>query len=277
LYDSRSGKFCPLGKIFRPKALSEKVDTSRINRFCPGIAIALPSILTKGVSMIASMAGVGSYLRSAQTYPSRTTLTPADALPAADADVGTAADDAKQGIPVSALKKLDSSGLKIISVKDNPELRDQMATNWLNMRADESAMATEVPDNAPQNIYATVKVNGKVVATLYNGGSSAMTNDAAAKVGNQDPPGLMNGGPNLAQSRAERIAKALGGTIEKAPTAITQSEWTPRQSISRNYTRAQLDAAFQAMIAEGQKATAQRLAGYPTPHEPSGFYTDFNA
>jgi hypothetical protein len=226
--------------------------------------------------MITSMAGVGSYLRPAQAYPSRTTLTPADALPAADADAGTTADDAKQGIPVSALKKLDSSGLKIISAKDNPELRDQIATNWLNMRADESAMATEVPDNAPQNIYATVKVNGKVVATLYNGGSSAMSNDAAAKVGNLPDPGA-NSGPNLAQSRAEYIAKAIGGTIEKAHTAITQSQWTPRQSVSRNYTRAQLDAAFQAVMAEGQKATAQRLAGYPTPHESSGAYTDFNA
>ena len=179
--------------------------------------------------MITGMAGVGSYLRPAQTYPSRTTLTPADALPAADADVGTAADDAKQGIPVSALKKLDSSGLKIVSAKDNPELRDQMATMWLNMRADESAMATEVPDNAQQNIYATVKVKGKVVATLYNGGSSAMTNDAAAKVGDLPDPGS-NGGPNLAQSRAEYIAKAVGGTIEKAQTAITQSQWTPRKS-----------------------------------------------
>src|SRR5207247_5039459 len=101
--------------------------------------------------MITSAAN-GAYVRPAQTY-SRTTLTPADAMTGAD---GGTNDDTKQGIPVSALKRLDSSGLKIISIKDNPELRDQMATNWLNMRADEAAMATEVPDNAPQNIYATV-------------------------------------------------------------------------------------------------------------------------
>jgi hypothetical protein len=203
-------------------------------------------------------------------------MTPADALPAADADSGTAAEPEKQGIPVSALKKLDTSGLKIISAKDNPELRDRMATMWLDTQAAESAFAMEVPDNAPQNIYATVKVNGKVVATLYNGGSSAMTNDAAGRVGNlQDPPGL-NGGPDLAQWRAESIAKATGGTIEKAPTAITQSEWTPRQNVSRTYSRAQLDAAFQAMVAEGQKAAAQRTAGYLVPHA-SSFYRDFSA
>ena len=63
------------------------------------------------------------------------------------------------------------SGLKIISVRDNPELRDLMASNWLRMQAANATAATDVPDNAPQNIYATVKVDGKVVATLYNGGS----------------------------------------------------------------------------------------------------------
>lgn len=194
----------------------------------------------------------------------------------AGADAGTATEPAKQGISVSAVKKLDTSGLKIISVKDNPELRDRMATMWLDTQAAESARATDVPDNAPQDIYATVKVNGKVVATLYNGGSSAMTNAAAGAVGDlQDPPGL-NGGPNLAQARAERIAKALGGTIEKAPTAITQSQWTPRPDISTNYSRTQLDNAFQAMMAEGQRAVAQRLAGYATAQPPAGSFADFS-
>jgi hypothetical protein len=226
--------------------------------------------------MITSLANAGSYLRPAQTYTSKATLASDDGLPAAGADGSTAAGNANQGIPVSAVKKLDTSGLKVISVKDNPELRDRMAKMWLDMQAAKSTFATEVPDNAPQNIYATVKVDGKIVATLYNAGSSAMTNDAAGKLGNlQDPPSL-SGGPDLAQWRAEHIAKAVGGTIEKASTAITQSAWTPRQTVSTNYTRAQLDTAFQAIMAEGQKANAQRLAGYSTPHEPSASYADFN-
>jgi hypothetical protein len=225
--------------------------------------------------MITSTASTGAYVSSAQTYASRT-LTPADALPAADADVGTA-DQEKRRIPVSELKKLDSAGLKIIAVKDLPELRDQMATNWLIMRAGELAMATEVPDNAPQNIYATVKVDGKVVATLYNGGSSWTTNAVGAKVGNLDPDrnGSPPGGPNLAQWRAEYIAKVVGGTIEKAPTAITQSQWTPRPNVSRNYSRAQLDAAFEAMTAEGQKASA-RTAAYQAA-QASGSHRDISA
>ncbi|WP_347337111.1 hypothetical protein [Bradyrhizobium lablabi] len=266
-----------VGKIFRHAALVENEDTSLINHFRAGMAIASTlKLLRKGVSMITSMAGAGSYLRSTQAFPSKTTLTPADALPVADADATAATGNAKPGIPVSAVKALDMSGLKIMSVRDNPELRDLMASNWLRMQAANSAAATDVPDNAPQNIYATVKVNGKVVATLYNAGSSAMTNDAAGKVGDwQDPPGLL--GPDLAQWRAELFAKAVGGTVEKAPTAITQSEWKPRQTISTDYTRAQLDAAFEAMMAERQTAIAQRYAGYSTPHESSGGSTDFNA
>jgi hypothetical protein len=221
-------------------------------------------------------ANAGSYLRPTQASPSTTTLTRADALPVADADASTA-ESVKPGIPVSALKKLDMSGLKVISIKDNPELRDRMATMWLATQAANAAFATEVPDNAPQNIYATVKVNGKVVATLYNGGSSAMTNEAAGKVGNlKDPPGL-SGGPDLAQWRAEHIAKAVGGTVEKAPTAIAQSAWRPRQTVSTSYTREQLDAAFQAVMAEGQRASAQRHAGYSASHESAGSYTDINA
>ena len=226
--------------------------------------------------MIASAAS-GSYLRPAQAYPSTKTLTIAEALSAFAADeTSTAARSAEKGISVSALKEIDKSKLKMVSIEDLPELRDRLATAWLDRQAAEARMATEVPDNAPQNIYATVKVNGRVVATLYNGGSVGMTNNAAAAVGDlQDPPGL--GGPDLAQWRAETIAKATGGTIEKAPTAIAQSAWTPRQSLSTNYTREQLDAAFQAMMAEGQKATAQRRASYPVAHERSGANADFSA
>jgi len=137
-------------------------------------------------------------------------------------------------------------------------------------------MQSTVPDNAPQNIYAQVKVDGKVVATLYNGGSSMMTNAAAATVGDlQDPPGLL--GPDLAQWRAEAYARLLGGTIEKASTAITQSQWTPRESTSTVYSREQLDAAFEAMMAESRRAGAQRLSSYPTSLAQAGASADVSA
>lgn len=222
--------------------------------------------------MISGLSGGASgYLRPASTFTSNPTLTRADAQ--TDASATTVSGTSAHRINVSQLKPLQ--GAKFISAADDPVLHDLMATNWLTTH---SASATQsfVSDDAPQNTYARVKVDGKVVATLYNGGSATMTNDAGAKVGNlQDPPGL--GGPNLAQWRADSYAKLLGGTVEKAPTAITQSQWTPHESSSTTYSRAQLDAAFQAMIAEGQKASAQRQSSYPTSPAQAGASADFSA
>ncbi|AJA66365.1 hypothetical protein RN69_04510 [Bradyrhizobium japonicum] len=177
------------------------------------------------------------------------------------------------GIDVSQLKPLQ--GAKPISVADNPVLRDLMATNWL-MTHGANATQPAVSDDTRENTYAQVKVDGKVVATLYNGGSSTMTNAAAAKIGKlEDPPGLS--GPDLAQWRADNYAKLLGGTIETASTAITQSQWTPRQSNSTTYSRDQLDAAFQAMLAEGQRVMAQQQAPYLASRARSGTNADFSA
>jgi len=217
--------------------------------------------------MISNLPGAASNpFRPASTQTTRT-LTRAVAVEAAPASATSA-----YRIDVSQLKPLAATP---VSAADNPELRDMMASNWLGMQ-NVPDPATVVPDNAPQNTYATVKVNGKVVATLYNGGVSMMTNDAAAAVGElQDPPGLS--GPNLAQWRADNYARLLGGTVEKASTAITQSQWTPRQTPSTDYSRAQLDAAFQALLAEGQRATAQSASSYQPPQSSQGRQTDLSA
>ncbi|PIT01314.1 hypothetical protein TSA1_11495 [Bradyrhizobium nitroreducens] len=176
-------------------------------------------------------------------------------------------------VDVSQVKLL--SGAKPISVADNPVLHDLMATNWL-MTHGANATQPTVSDDAPENTYAQVKVDGRVVATLYNGGSSTMTNAAAANIGKlEDPPGLA--GPDLAQWRADQYAARLGGTVEKASTAITQAQWTPRESRSTAYSRQQLDAAFQAMLAEGQKASAQRQSSYPASRTQAGTSADFSA
>lgn len=221
--------------------------------------------------MISGLSGGASdYFRSTATSSSKTTLTRADALP--DVPKTTDSGANRHRIAISELKPLIATP---VSAADTPELRDLMASNWLTMR-NAPDPATVVPDNAPQNTYATVKVNGKVVATLYNGGSSMMTNDAAAAVSElQDPPGLS--GPNLAQWRADKYAQLLGGTVEKASTAITQPQWTPRESRSTSYSREQLDAAFQAMLAEGQRTTAQGSSSYQPPQPSQGRQTDLSA
>ncbi len=103
-----------------------------------------------------------------------------------------------------------------------------------------------------------------------------MTNAAAAKIGKlEDPPGLS--GPDLAQWQADNYAKLLGGTVEKASTAITQSQWTPRQSNSATYSRDQLDAAFQAMLAEGPKAAVQLQSSYLASRAQPGTSADISA
>jgi hypothetical protein len=73
-------------------------------------------------------------------------------------------------------------------------------------------------------VYATVKVDGKTVATLYEDGSSVTGNDTYGQL--KDLPSMGKGetlvGPALAQKRADEIAKQLGGTVEKSPLVISQ-------------------------------------------------------
>ncbi|MFD1624336.1 hypothetical protein [Azospirillum griseum] len=75
--------------------------------------------------------------------------------------------------------------------------------------------------------FARVMVNGKEVARVNNHGVVTMPNSVAAKVDgtlpNQTPSG--GTGPTLAKMRAEVIARAMGGTIKMAETAITQQQY----------------------------------------------------
>lgn len=206
--------------------------------------------------MISGLSNATStYLRPASASNSNATSGVLSEVPAA-----TDAETSGFQIDVSQVRHVQ--GARVISAADHPVLHDLMATNWLTTH-DASANQPAVSDDASQNAYARVTVDGKVVATLYNGGSSTLTNEAAAKIGKlEDPPDLS--GPDLAQWRADSYARLMGGTVEKAPTAITQSQWTPRQSSSTTYSRDQLDAAFQAMLTEGQKAQLQ------SPYSASG-------
>lgn len=220
--------------------------------------------------MISGLPGAAlSHLRPASTSASHAT----SGFQPVVSKASEAPEAATSGFRVDVSQVKPLQGAKPISVADNLVLRDLMATSWLRTHG---ATQSIVSDNAPQNTYAQVKVDGKVVASLYNGGSSTMTNAAAAKIGRlEDPPGLA--GPDLAQWRADTYAMLLGGTVEKAPTAIAQSQWTPRESTSATYSREQLDAAFQAMLSEGQKATAQRQSSYLASRTPAGVGADFSA
>jgi len=81
-----------------------------------------------------------------------------------------------------------------------------------------------IPDNHPSQVYAQVKVGGEVVATIYNSGGVESSNALGGRIHNLVAEDAGQG-PDLAADRAARIAKMLGGTVEKANTAMEQGEW----------------------------------------------------
>jgi len=109
-------------------------------------------------------------------------------------------------------------------------------------------------DNDPSNLYAEVKVSGHTVASLYNSGSVAMSNAAAART--RDLPSMNSSvvGPQLAQMRAEEIAKALGGTIEPAATAQTQGQWRGHRPVQYTYDYVAMEQARQALEARASQS-----------------------
>ncbi|HEY8335537.1 MAG TPA: hypothetical protein VIQ05_17235 [Tardiphaga sp.] len=112
-----------------------------------------------------------------------------------------------------------------MSAADVPGLQERMQKNGLTIDPTPPSASNDVFQAA----YADVKVGGKVVATLLNSGTAVMTNEAAQSIGDlADPPGLT--GPDLAQWRADSYARLLGGSFEKATTAIPQSQSTPPQA-----------------------------------------------
>ncbi|HWU15585.1 MAG TPA: hypothetical protein VN157_16425 [Caulobacter sp.] len=103
-----------------------------------------------------------------------------------------------------------------------------------------SAMQTAgvTSDGEPSKLFAEVYKDGKLVARLYNGGSSATYGAADGIITGENEP--YDGGPQLAQWRANKIASALGGTVKQADTAQTQSQW----DVTHAADQARLDQAM---------------------------------
>lgn len=145
---------------------------------------------------------------------------------------------ATQGIDLARVQRLDTSGLKRVNLAEAPEEEYgrflDMMERMLELR---HAVPPDVSNNPAYEDYAQVVVKGKVVAVIDNNGAVESSNAVGAQL--QDRlPGSVNGssGPRLAQARAEVIASLLGGTVEKASTALTQSTWerTPKPTMTFN-------------------------------------------
>lgn len=125
-----------------------------------------------------------------------------------------------------------------------------------------AAQAPEaIPESKPDTVYATVKVNGKIVAVINNSGTAETPNATYGKVKNLPSMGEAETltGPGLARKRAEEIAGVFGGKIEMAKSAQTQAQWESGSAAVNapdtvRYARVNKDAEAQA------KYDAQRIA-----------------
>lgn len=144
-----------------------------------------------------------------------------------------------------------------------PAIRRVSDEEQAQMRAMEVARFTKanIPDD---KTYAEVRVNGAVVATLTNNGYMISSNAMGAKLqkilGAEDS----TQGPALAQQRAEKIAKALGGEIVLAQTAQTQTQWNARPPVTWTLDKeglARYDAEKAASIAENARLRSTLAPG----------------
>lgn len=81
-------------------------------------------------------------------------------------------------------------------------------------------------DNAPENLYAQVKVSGKVVASVWKSGLVELPNEYAylnSQISQTDS----------ASERAQLLAKALGGAVSYAAPSEGTSSYTFSESLKQ--------------------------------------------
>lgn len=178
--------------------------------------------------------------------------------------------DTSYRLDVASVKPL-SATLKAVPLAEAPEDLFQMVMaakqNMLQLQYSQAPDTANNPTYAP---YATVVVNGKVVAKIDNHGFVETTNEmhesCADAIKAADADSSVLSGPELAQARARRIAEALHGTINKAPTAMTQRAFdaTPQPKMTVNDEAMRRDPEY-AAIEQLKKAHAAFLAQHMEP------------
>lgn len=152
-------------------------------------------------------------------------------------------------IPLTQVQKLDipAASLRQSTPEETAAIKSLMSAQAKTLPKPEDA------DNHASNTYATVKVKGKIVATLYNSGAAETSNATYGKVQNLPSMGEAEKltGPALAEKRAAEIAAALGGSVEKSSTALNQAQWQSRRTTAQNGNDyAALEASMNAATAK---------------------------
>lgn len=162
-------------------------------------------------------------------------------------------------IDLSKIKQFDITSAAVRKLTDEEKAKFEKIRE---MAYAQPSNLDELKNHVSQKPYAEVVVDGKVVATLYNSGAAETSNATYGRVKNLVSMGEseQSTGPELAQKRAEEIAKALGGEVVRKDTAVTQAEYlaTPAFQVKYkiDYTAMERDRA----AATGQVSTPQTLA-----------------
>ena len=175
---------------------------------------------------------------------------------------------------LASVKQLDTSKLTMKQLTS-----EELQSHFARMEKFLEARHRQFPDlssHPAYQDYATVEVNGKVVATIDNHGFATTSNSVGAKLAGQ-LPGSVNGktGPVLAQVRAELIAGMLGGTVVKSASAITQAAFDrlPQPSVTVDQAALQADPLYASLQKARQAAStfaAQQIAQETDEAEAAG-------
>lgn len=166
--------------------------------------------------------------------------------------------------------------LKPVSLAEAPDdlFQQIMKANQTMLEMD----YTSFPDtsgNPTYAKYASIVVNGKVVAQIDNHGwletSNAMAGACTQAINKADASAGVTSGPLLAQTRAEKLAESLHGQIVKASSAMTQSafESVPQPKATVD-TKAMINDPRYAQLEQLQQAHAAFLAQQIAQNQAAG-------
>jgi hypothetical protein len=143
-----------------------------------------------------------------------------------------------------------------------------------NLETNYRTMPEEPPlSNDPRtDAYANVVVGGKVVATIDNQGVTGVNDDRLAEKLLNTLPDSVNdtSGPDLAQARAEQIARLLGGKIVKSGTAITQGMFNSLPELKVAMPSVDFEAMKKDPLYAELEYIKQKRADYLAQHAHQG-------
>lgn len=170
---------------------------------------------------------------------------------------------------LSILNRIDMSTVKATPIWELPDDRYEATISGMQrgLEADHLSMPEQIDlRNDPRGkSFATIVVGNEAVATIDNQGGVSSDDAVAAKLRDR-LTGDVNGtnGPNLAQARADEIAKLLGGSVVKADTAITQDAFEALPSIETAPPTIDYDAMKKDPIFVQLESMKQKRAEYLT-------------